>query len=307
MGLDGGISAGMGFFRESSGWNSALAFYTNNQTSGTYGVDAIQERMRISSSGGVGIGVVPESWSNAAGGTLELGRTSLWSYDSADQPIHIIHNGIYNNGHKYRENGFASTYRMGDGTHKFQVAPSGSAGSAISYDTAMTIDNSGNVGVGVSSNMPSVNDLCLGVNNAFRWMHDTNGTQYGDIYTDTSSNMVFRNGSSSTERMRITSSGVVEFKNGITESQVTNSGSTYTIDLNAGTIFNLTNGTLCTVTMPTATAGKSFSVIAAVPSAWLGAIKWSGGTAPTGTGSCIYTFVSNGTNWYGMEAGSAFA
>jgi len=107
--------------------------------------------------------------------------------------------------------------------------------------------------------------------------------------------------------MSIDSSGVVEFKYGITESQVTSSGSTYTIDLNAGTIFNLTNGTLCTVTMPTATAGKSFTVISAVPSAWSGTIKWSGGSAPSGTGICIYTFVSNGTNWYGMEAGSAFA
>jgi hypothetical protein len=56
MGVDGGISAGMGFFREGSGWSSALSFYTNNQTSGTYGVDAIQEQMRITSAGNVGIG-----------------------------------------------------------------------------------------------------------------------------------------------------------------------------------------------------------------------------------------------------------
>ena len=55
MGVDGGISAGMGFFREASGWNSALTFYTNNQTSGAYGVDAIQERMRITSAGNVEI------------------------------------------------------------------------------------------------------------------------------------------------------------------------------------------------------------------------------------------------------------
>ena len=61
MGVDGGISAGMGFFREASGWNSALTFYTNNQTSGTYGVDAIQEQMRIDSSGRVGIGTASPS------------------------------------------------------------------------------------------------------------------------------------------------------------------------------------------------------------------------------------------------------
>jgi hypothetical protein len=56
MGADGtGISAGMGFFRESSGWNSALAFYTNCITDGVT-VPRIQEKMRITSGGNVLIG-----------------------------------------------------------------------------------------------------------------------------------------------------------------------------------------------------------------------------------------------------------
>jgi hypothetical protein len=56
MGADGtGISAGIGFFRESSGWNSALAFYTNCITDGVT-VPRIQEKMRITSCGNVGIG-----------------------------------------------------------------------------------------------------------------------------------------------------------------------------------------------------------------------------------------------------------
>jgi hypothetical protein len=55
MGADGsGISAGIGFFREPSGWNSALAFYTNCITDGVT-VPRIQERMRITSCGNVGI------------------------------------------------------------------------------------------------------------------------------------------------------------------------------------------------------------------------------------------------------------
>ena len=56
MGADGtGISAGLGFFREATGWNSALTFYTNCVTDGVT-VPRIQEKMRITSSGLVGIG-----------------------------------------------------------------------------------------------------------------------------------------------------------------------------------------------------------------------------------------------------------
>ena len=96
----------------------------------------------------------------------------------------------------------------------------------------------------------------------------------------------------------------------ITETEATSSGTTYTVDLANGTIFDLTSGSTCTVTMPAFEAGKSFTVISTVPSAWAGspAIIWSGGAAPTtGSGRTIYTFVSDGARWYGMQAGTGFA
>ena len=96
----------------------------------------------------------------------------------------------------------------------------------------------------------------------------------------------------------------------ITETEATDSGTTYTVDLANGTIFDLTSGSTCTVTMPAFEAGKSFTVISTVPSAWAGspAIIWSGGAAPTtGSGRTIYSFVSDGARWYGMQAGTGFA
>lgn len=51
------ISAVIEAGREASGWNTYLAFYTNNITSGPEGVDAIQEKVRITSDGNVGIGI----------------------------------------------------------------------------------------------------------------------------------------------------------------------------------------------------------------------------------------------------------
>ena len=68
-------------------------------------------------------------------------------------------------------------------------------------------DSSGNFGIGVTAGAPATGELLVLVNKAIRWMNASSGTEYGDIYTDTSNNMVFRNGSGSTERARITSDG----------------------------------------------------------------------------------------------------
>jgi len=91
----------------------------------------------------------------------------------------------------------------------------------------------------------------------------------------------------------------------ITET-VTAKSASFTPDLsNDGTVYNVTGAVA--VTMPTAESGKSFTIIAsAPPSSWTGTIKWPSATVPAGTGICIYTFISDGTNWYGFEAGNAF-
>ena len=61
--------------------------------------------------------------------------------------------------------------------------------------------------------------------------------------------------------------------------------------------------------MPSATAGKSFTIIDSGSGtlSWGGTIKWAGGSAPSPSGITISSFISNGTNWYGMMAGTGFA
>lgn len=93
----------------------------------------------------------------------------------------------------------------------------------------------------------------------------------------------------------------------ITETETTKTASftpSFTTD---GTIFDV-SGTI-TVTMPAATAGKSFTIIDSGSGtlSWAGTIKWNGGAAPSPSGQTIYSFISNGTNWYGMQAGTGFA
>ena len=94
---------------------------------------------------------------------------------------------------------------------------------------------------------------------------------------------------------------------GITETQATKSAS-FTPAFTEGTVYSCT-GTM-TITMPTATAGKSFTIVHATATSitWAGTIKWNGGSAPTaGAGIDIYVFTSDGTNWYGMQSGTGFA
>jgi len=95
-----------------------------------------------------------------------------------------------------------------------------------------------------------------------------------------------------------------------------NSSTTQTLSLTNGTVQTVTMTGNCTFTMPTATAGKSFILIATQDgtgsrTAVFTSVKFAGGTAPTltttaTTGVDILTFVANGTSWFGTYA-QAFA
>lgn len=81
--------------------------------------------------------------------------------------------------------------------------------------------------------------------------------------------------------------------------------------ITAGTVLTatLTASTACTFTMPTATAGKSFTLLlkqaaaTGLGTAVFTGVKWETATAPTVTATAgkmdIFSFVSDGTNWYG--------
>ena len=85
----------------------------------------------------------------------------------------------------------------------------------------------------------------------------------------------------------------------------------HTFDLTSGTLqtATLTASTACTFTMPTASAGKSFMlVLSQAPTTGNGTatftgVLWAGGSAPTVTAAAgsvdMFSFVSDGTNWYG--------
>jgi len=94
-----------------------------------------------------------------------------------------------------------------------------------------------------------------------------------------------------------------------TETRFTaNSSTAITLNLANGTMQDITLTGTATITMPTVAAGKSFILLlrsgaGSYTVTWT-TVKWPGGTAPTITATAskldIYSFFSDGTNWYGV-------
>lgn len=123
-----------------------------------------------------------------------------------------------------------------------------------------------------------------------------------------------------------TGSGVLVFNNtpSLTNPTVTNyvetpfsanSATAITLALTNGTVQIITLTGNATITMPTATSGKSFIMFLKQDATgsrtvtW-STVKWAGGTAPTITSTAsrqdILSFFADGTNWYGVVVAQNF-
>ena len=127
------------------------------------GIDdnATSNAITIDASEVVGIGVTtPSTFSGYS--ALQLGdRTLLGNYPN-DSAI-FCHNGYSSAGWKYIETAAASRFELTGGGHRFQVAPSGTAGNAISWTNAMIINNNGNVLIGTTNQSPAETSTVSGM------------------------------------------------------------------------------------------------------------------------------------------------
>ena len=110
--------------------------------------NAATERMRIDASGNLGLGRVPDAWGSGykvlqVGGQLNLMVTG--------NDTNLVNNG-YNDGSgwKYQASSPAAAYAIATNLHRWYTAPSGTAGGALTFTQAMTLDASGNLGIGTS-------------------------------------------------------------------------------------------------------------------------------------------------------------
>ena len=120
--------------------DDALKFYTTG---------VANERMRIDSSGQVGIGVTPDTWSTGAGITVGTSQGTLWG---AGDQINLSGNAYFNSGWKAAASkAGASQIEQALGNIDFKVSGSVTADSAITFTNAMRIDSDGDVLVGLTT------------------------------------------------------------------------------------------------------------------------------------------------------------
>ena len=202
--------------------NSIDKWYIRN-ISGTdafsfYSVTTAAERLRLTASGNLGLGVTPSAW--GAGATvIELKNgVSLFTYTNSSQGI-LTANSYFNGSNWiYKASDYASNYEQANGKHIWYNAPSGTAGNAISFTQAMTLDASGRLGIGTTSPGAPL-DVVGSARITGDYIALTSGNTgrfgYNAYYTSSGFNLVSEGaisltfGTNSTERMRITSGGEV--------------------------------------------------------------------------------------------------
>jgi hypothetical protein len=118
--------------------SDSLAFYSSGTT----------ERMRLDYFGNLGLGVTPSAWSS----TYKAYQISEQSITGTGGQSLQAFNGYYDGtSWKYINSNYANYIEVTSGQFRWNTAPSGTAGNPISFSQAMTLDASGNLGIGETS------------------------------------------------------------------------------------------------------------------------------------------------------------
>jgi hypothetical protein len=107
----------------------------------------------LDTSGNLGLGVTPSAWLSSVT-ALQVKSAALYS---AGNELYLSANEFTNASaaNIYKNTGFATLYAQNSGQHRWYNAPSGTAGNTISFTQAMTLDASGNLGIGTTSVNPT--------------------------------------------------------------------------------------------------------------------------------------------------------
>jgi hypothetical protein len=202
------------------GAGAYLTFATSDGNEGE-GASAT-EKMRLDQVGNLGLGVTPSAWDTSPYKAFQIGAgvgsASVIGRNDNVNGGGLALNAYYSStGYRYIGSSFASLYLQVSGQHQFYTAPSGTAGNAITFTQAMTLDASGNLGIGTSS------PTAIGASYGTIDIRGTSGgginvgttsTNTGAIYGNASGITIQANGATgtffytnSTERFRIAADG----------------------------------------------------------------------------------------------------
>jgi len=179
-------------------------------------------RMSLTASGNLGLGVTPSAWS-AATKAFQIGDSGVISGNVGSEGFALGSNwyvdslGVI----KYNFSGPTTRYTATNGFHAWYIAPSGTAGDAISFTQAMTLDASGNLSIGQTSSALQSGGTGITLYGAsaseLKFLNSTTGQSAtdGTALVTSGSDFVINNreagavtfGTNNTERARITSGG----------------------------------------------------------------------------------------------------
>ena len=125
-------------------------------------------------SGNVGIGVTPSVWATTVK-AMQIGTVGAVSLNSTTLNIsnNYYRSTAVSGANTYLTTDFATLYSQALGAHTWSTAPSGTAGTTITFTTAMTLDSSGNLGLGVTPSAWSSSFKAMQISGASIWANAT--------------------------------------------------------------------------------------------------------------------------------------
>jgi hypothetical protein len=151
--------AGINTKTTAGNWKFGTGIGSSTNCWNVYDLTAGAERMRLDSSGNLGLGVTPQTWSSGFK-AIQIGTgSSIYNNNAGDTFIGANYYTDASGVNRYIATTLAAAYGQLDGTHSFFTAPSGTAGNAITFTQAMTLDASGNLLVGTTTQVGKLNLL----------------------------------------------------------------------------------------------------------------------------------------------------
>ena len=235
--------------KEGAGYEAAmLSFSTVSETGAIYRFgmasggsfaigrsDTAVTNLTLDSSGNLGLGVTPSAW----GGSYKAfqitnAARSLAATGAGAGDLTLAFNAIYDSTDSRWE--YAGTgdkagrySQTGAGDHVFYVTnTTGTAGNAITFTQAMTLDASGNLGIGATSSLSPLTIERSGGTSSEIKLNQTGGSGRDFRIASTGSgygsagNLIFYDATASAERCRIDSSGnlLVGTTSAVTEAKI---------------------------------------------------------------------------------------
>ena len=147
LAITGNENYSLGIGRESNTNAYYLGVHSTSSPNLLFSNNAGTTNMTLDYSGNLGLGVTPSAWTSWK--ALQInGNAVLAGY--VNNTI-LGNNWYYDGTDRYTSNGYANIYQQGGGIHAWYNAPSGTAGCAITFTQAMTLDASGNLFVGATT------------------------------------------------------------------------------------------------------------------------------------------------------------